>query len=158
MCVISVISKIKPHAYYKTHFHTTKVITILIPSFQFGEDQPKKPPAFLESHYAKASLTNKGLDWMVNLKTILCQRLTPSSSFSIIYCFSSWLTKEQQQKYLLHEVHKNNLCWASIMAKGSRYIYSRLSLNRHLYKTDTSVKQTLRVGPCLSLLPLFDSL
>ena len=27
-----------------------------------------------------------------------------------------------------------------------------------LYKTDTSVKRTLRVGPCLSLLPLFDSL
>ena len=24
--------------------------------------------------------------------------------------------------------------------------------------TDTSVKRTLRVGPCLSLLPLFDSL
>ena len=27
-----------------------------------------------------------------------------------------------------------------------------------LYKTDTSVKQTPRVGPCLSLLPLFDAL
>ena len=26
--------------------------------------------------------------------------------------------------------------------------YSRLSLNGHLYKTDTSVKRTLRVGPC----------
>ena len=38
------------------------------------------------------------------------------------------------------------------------YAYSRLSLNGHLYKTDTSVKRTLRVGPCLSLLPLFDSL
>ena len=36
--------------------------------------------------------------------------------------------------------------------------YSRLSLNRHLYKMGTSVKRTLRVGPCLSLLPLFDSL
>ena len=36
--------------------------------------------------------------------------------------------------------------------------YSGLSLNGHLYKTDTSVKRTLRVGPCLSLLPLFDSL
>ena len=36
------------------------------------------------------------------------------------------------------------------------------SLKGHLYKTDyktdTSVKRTLRVGPCLSLLPLFDSL
>ena len=36
--------------------------------------------------------------------------------------------------------------------------YSRLSLNGQLYKTDTSVKRTLRVGPCLSLLLLFDSL
>ena len=32
------------------------------------------------------------------------------------------------------------------------------SLLTHLYKMDTSVKWTLRVGPCLSLLPLFDSL
>ena len=36
--------------------------------------------------------------------------------------------------------------------------YSRLSLNGHLYKTDTQVKGTSRVSPCLSLLPLFDSL
>ena len=35
---------------------------------------------------------------------------------------------------------------------------SRLSLHGHLYKTDTSVKRTPRVGPCLSLLPSFDSL
>ena len=39
-------------------------------------------------------------------------------------------------------------------AKG---YYSRLSLNGHLYKTDTSVKRTPRVGPCLSSLLLFDS-
>ena len=32
-----------------------------------------------------------------------------------------------------------------------------LSLNRHLCKMDTSVKRTLRVGPCLSLLLLFNS-
>ena len=36
--------------------------------------------------------------------------------------------------------------------------YSRLSLNGHLCKTDTSEKRTLRVGTCHSLLPLFDSL
>ena len=36
--------------------------------------------------------------------------------------------------------------------------YSRLSLNGHLCKTDTSLKRTPTVGPCLSLLPLFDSL
>ena len=35
---------------------------------------------------------------------------------------------------------------------------SWLSLNRHLYKTDTSVKWTPGVRPYLSLLPLFDSL
>ena len=36
--------------------------------------------------------------------------------------------------------------------------YSRLSLNGHLYKTGTSLKRTPTVGPCHSLLPLFDSL
>ena len=30
--------------------------------------------------------------------------------------------------------------------------------NGHLYKTNTSVKRTPRVGPCLSFLPLFNSL
>ena len=43
--------------------------------------------------------------------------------------------------------------WTVVFAK-----YSRLSLSRHLYETVTSVKRTPRVGPCLSLLPLFDSL
>ena len=38
------------------------------------------------------------------------------------------------------------------------WYYSRLSLNGHFCETDTSVKWTLRVGPCLSLLLLFDSL
>ena len=38
------------------------------------------------------------------------------------------------------------------------HFYCQLSLNGHLYKMDTSVKRTLRVGPWLSLLPLFDSL
>ena len=33
-----------------------------------------------------------------------------------------------------------------------------IMFNRHLFKMDTSVKWTPRVGPCLSLLPLFDSL
>ena len=37
-------------------------------------------------------------------------------------------------------------------------VYSRLSLNGHLYKTDTSLKRTPRGGVCLSLLPLFDFL
>ena len=42
--------------------------------------------------------------------------------------------------------------------RGYNPDYSRLSLNGHLYKTDTSVKRTPRVGPCLSLLLLVDSL
>ena len=37
-------------------------------------------------------------------------------------------------------------------------LYSQLSLNRYLYKMDTSVKQTTMVGRYLSLLPLFESL
>ena len=36
--------------------------------------------------------------------------------------------------------------------------YSQLSLDGHLYKMHTSVKRTPTVGPCLSLLLLFDSL
>ena len=45
-----------------------------------------------------------------------------------------------------------------IKPKQKKLKYSLLSLNGHLYKTDTLVKRTLRVGPCLSLLPLFGSL
>ena len=54
-----------------------------------------------------------------------------------------------------------------IFAFGSRRLvyynvvllrYSRLSLNGHLYKTNTSVKRTPRVGPCLWLFLVFDSL
>ena len=54
--------------------------------------------------------------------------------------------------------------WTQMKGVGSTVIrlnfstYSRLSLNGHLYKTDTSVKRTPRVGPCFALLPLFDSL
>ena len=34
----------------------------------------------------------------------------------------------------------------------------KIKLNRHLFKMDTSVKWTPRVGPFFSLLPLIDSL
>ena len=56
--------------------------------------------------------------------------------------------------------HALKLNWVKQLCSNSSapWKYSRLSLNRHLYKTDTSVKQTLRVGPYLSLLPLFDFL
>ena len=53
--------------------------------------------------------------------------------------------------------HRNTLALRNIFLSPMCY-YSQLSLNRHLYKTDTSVEWTSRVGPCLSLLPLFDSL
>ena len=46
----------------------------------------------------------------------------------------------------------------SVTKSRAIFMYSRLSLNGHLYKMDTSLKRTPRVGPCLSLLPLFDSL
>ena len=37
-------------------------------------------------------------------------------------------------------------------------IYSQLYFYRHLYDTHTLLKRTPRVGPCFSLLSLFDSL
>ena len=52
----------------------------------------------------------------------------------------------------------SKLCPSTMQHMLKKDLYSRLSLNGHLYKTDTSVKQTHRVGPCLSLLLLFDSL
>ena len=52
------------------------------------------------------------------------------------------------------------LNWVKQLCSNSSaaWKYSRLSLNGRLSKTGTSVKQTLRVGPCLSLLPFFDFL
>ena len=38
------------------------------------------------------------------------------------------------------------------------YHCRQFSLNGHLYKTDTLLKWTPRVGPCLSLVLLIDSL
>ena len=49
-------------------------------------------------------------------------------------------------------------CLKTKLYPDFQFNYSRLSLNGHLYKTDTSIKRTPRVGPCRSLLPLFDSL
>ena len=45
-----------------------------------------------------------------------------------------------------------------VLLRKRSQLYSLIFLNGHVYKTDTSVKRTLRVGPYLSLLPLFDSL
>ena len=47
---------------------------------------------------------------------------------------------------------------ATVSPKKLCHHYSRLSHKGHLYKTDTSVTRTPRVGPCPSLLPLFNSL
>ena len=41
---------------------------------------------------------------------------------------------------------------AEELLKGKK-VYSRLSLNGHVYKTNTSVKRTPRVGLCLSPIP-----
>ena len=50
--------------------------------------------------------------------------------------------------------------WQTIRFNGRLELVPafRNSLYLNLYKTDTSVKRTPRVGSCLSLLPLFDSL
>ena len=42
-----------------------------------------------------------------------------------------------------------------VQARKFFWFYSRLSLNGHLYKMDTPVKRTPRVGPCLCLFPFF---
>ena len=73
--------------------------------------------------------------------------IVSSGAYGNCYC----VMFSQTKMVVAHTtVSKNSLCHSST--------YSRLSPNRHLYKTSTSVKRTLRVGPCLSLLPLFDSL
>ena len=48
--------------------------------------------------------------------------------------------------------------WIAYRYDFTIMLYSRLSLDGHLCKTDTLMKQTPRVDPCLSLLPLFHSL
>ena len=48
--------------------------------------------------------------------------------------------------------------WIAYRYDFTTMLYSRLSLNGHLCKMDTLMKQTPRVDPCLSLLPLFHSL
>ena len=60
------------------------------------------------------------------------------------------LYRPQQLLVLFHRLYWN------ILLKYKEY--SQLSLNGHLYKTDTSVKRTPRVSPCFSLIPLFNSL
>ena len=65
----------------------------------------------------------------------------------------------------LRKEWKQTGCFSHTISQGDIPIfrrtepkYSQLSLNGHLYKTDTSLKQTPTVGPCLSFLLLFDSL
>ena len=55
--------------------------------------------------------------------------------------------------------HIVSYVWATVDIVYNPYkYYSWLSLDGHLYKTDTFTKWTPRVGLCLSLLPLLDSL
>ena len=72
---IPVIAENNRHAHHETHLHTTKVVTILIPSFhglgwkrmadKLGptdrekKKEKKETPAFLESCSAKESSTNQ---------------------------------------------------------------------------------------------------
>ena len=68
----------------------------------------------------------------------------------LLFWIDSFILKKIACKYKFWGVFK----W---FAENKQRVYSRLSLNGHLYKTDTSVKRTLRVDPCLSLRLLFDS-
>ena len=48
--------------------------------------------------------------------------------------------------------------WQHVVLQYGLSVYSWLSRNGHLYKTDTSVKWTPKFGPCLSLQISVDSL
>ena len=74
----------------------------------------------------------------------LISLLVSLTSLSFLYLFPFYFGK-------ITEVN-----WKDVLKSLTKY--SRLSVNGNLYKTDTSVKRTPRVGPCLSLFPLFDSL
>ena len=74
---------------------------------------------------------------------------------------SDWLWKKQEI-FLSSELERiatqNQGYYEGAFDTRLKALYSGLSRNGHLYKTNTSVKRTPRVGSCLSLLPLFDSL
>ena len=53
---------------------------------------------------------------------------------------------------------QQELKYVSVLIIPNQTDLCPLSLNGHLYKTDTSLKRTPRVGPCLSLLSVFDYL
>ena len=56
-------------------------------------------------------------------------------------CDGSLLEMYRWTKKIAHQVKYRT-------SNKTKVPYSRLSLEGHLYKTDTSVKQTPRVGPC----------
>ena len=60
----------------------------------------------------------------------------------------------ESEKIAGEREHKNMLFHPIIYLRGKRAV--KYVFNMHT--TDTSVKRTPRVGPCLSLFPLFDSL
>ena len=74
---------------------------------------------------------------------------------------SDWLRKKQEI-FLFSQLERiatqNQGYYEGAFNTPLKTLYSGLSLNGHLYKTNNSVKRPPRVGPCLSLLPSFDSL
>ena len=73
---------------------------------------------------------------------------------------SDWLRKKQEIFFSQLEgiATQNQGYYEGAFDTRLKALYSGLSLNGHLYKTNIFVKRTPRVGPCLSLLPSFDSL
>ena len=118
-CGISVIAENKLHSHHETLFHTMKVVTILIPSFQglrkervsykLGPRRKKKTetPVFLESHSAKASSTK---NWRLRSAFDSCWRVKcifNGFEFFKMHCnVSQWFVT-----YFL--TFPMNACWTS---------------------------------------------
>ena len=86
-------------------------------------------------------------------------RFSESNQYPALTAFSVWLSTCNRNAYFqtIQQCASAFQCISLFLSERDK-LYSQLSLNRHLYKTDTSVKRTPGVGPCFSLLPLFDSL
>ena len=75
---------------------------------------------------------------------------------SMDWSHPSWATRQWNQTPRNY-IRSSLLSFLRYYSKITRTFYSRLSLNGHFYKTDTTVKRTPGDGPCLCLFPLFDS-
>ena len=113
-----------------------------------GEDYPSQHFLKMKDSQVFCKWTNKIQGSSVQpLKTL---KLTWALRFMNV--IKTWETWESF-------VFKNHCDWIIFFQVPILWAdYSWLFYNGHLYRTHTSVKQTPKVGLCLSLLPLFDSL